>query len=291
MDQRWYPAVIVVALVAAMFYALHADLSPPAAPSGHGERPQQAQQERPAAGNQGGESKTIFSGVTLLDLAELVLAGSTVGLWIVTGRSVRVAERSLVDVERALIIAARFDVHQIVRANRAIGYRVTVIFVNSGRTPALRLRGNFDLVVFPGEPVPDFAYPDRAAPDDAFGTTGPQVPVLFHLEIVTEDLVDVREGRKVALIYGWVEYDDLFSSTRRRRTEACFKIEVIGDIHRIRPADEPIGATPSVLAFANYGGRYNAIDEYCLYEPGQTPVDDGSLPAPRQPPPISEDAV
>jgi hypothetical protein len=207
------------------------------------------------------------------------------------GDSARIAERALTDVERALILAVRFDVNQMVRANRAFGYRVTVIFVNSGRTPALRLRGNFNLVVFPSEPMPDFAYPDRAAPEDAFGTTGPQVPVLFHLEIVTEDLVDVREGRKIALIYGWVEYDDVFSSTRRRRTEACLRIEVVGDIHRIRPADEPIGATPSVLAFANYRGRYNAIDEYCLYEPGQTPVDDGSLPALRQPPPISEDAV
>jgi hypothetical protein len=30
MDEKWYPAVIVLAILGAMFYALHADLSRPA---------------------------------------------------------------------------------------------------------------------------------------------------------------------------------------------------------------------------------------------------------------------
>ena len=52
-----------------------------------------------------------------------ILAGSTVGLWSVTRRSVRIAEQSLIDVERALVIITDVSVSGLVRENRILDIR------------------------------------------------------------------------------------------------------------------------------------------------------------------------
>jgi hypothetical protein len=235
MHERWYPAIIVAALVAAMFYALHADLSSPSSPSRQAERAQQAQQERPQGNNQNRESKTIFSGVTVLDLAELVLAASTVGLWIVTGRSVRIAERSLVDVERALVVVTDVSVSSLIRTNRIFGYRMTIMLTNTGRTVGTRLITNANVVVFDGDdsvPV-DFRYPDRSEPSRNLGLVGPSVKLPIPLDIALQDIVDVQQKQKTGIIYGWAEYNDIFTGSIRRRTEFCARIEVVGDPRRM----------------------------------------------------------
>src|SRR3954469_16453430 len=81
-------------------------------PPSYAQRANQTKTEGASPGNQGTESQPLFVGVTLLDLATLILAGSTVGLWIVTGKSVKIAERALIDVERPYIFVV--DVRNII---------------------------------------------------------------------------------------------------------------------------------------------------------------------------------
>jgi hypothetical protein len=71
MGERWYPAVIVAAVLAAMFYALHAHLSPPFEPTAQTTPAHQTARERPTLSDQAAENKTIFTGITLLDVADV----------------------------------------------------------------------------------------------------------------------------------------------------------------------------------------------------------------------------
>lgn len=278
--ERWYPAAVVAALIGGIFYALHADLPPRTFSAGDYPYSQNVGQVYRGNEDQRGANETVFSGIRLIDIAELVLAVSTVGLWAVTRRSVIFAERSLVDVERAFITAKAFGVHPIVHSNRPIGYRISAVFTNTGRTPALRTVAHFNIVAFEGGPPAGFDFPDRPPRDDVASTTGPNVDLIFPLDIAIEELDDIRDGKKVGLIYGWIEYCDVFAN--RRRMEASMQIEIVGDYHRMRDRNEPPGATASVLGFRSYG-KYNGIDQYCVHQPGQTPLDKGGLPPPRQP--------
>jgi len=225
MVERWYPAVIVAALIAAMFYALHADLSPPATPPAQAERSYQAGQEGYTRGNQAAESKTIFSGITVLDIATLILAGSTVALWIVTRRNVNIAERALIDVERAFVAVRDLSVNTITYGdtNVVAAFNIPINIINSGRTPAKKYISNHTVVIFDQIP-PDFRFPDRNQDKKGDSVLGPQTLSFLPADLAIQDAVAIHEKRKVGLIYGWLEYDDIFDASQRHRTEFCFQI-------------------------------------------------------------------
>jgi hypothetical protein len=194
-------------------------------------------------------------------------------------RSAEVAERSLVQLQRALVVPTNFVVTTIVnRQNRIIGYMVTAHFQNTGNTPAKRFTGTANTYVLEGTLPEDFRYPDRVAADPAHGTVGPRVIVPYPISIAIQDIVDIQQGRKKGFMYGWVEYSDIFESTKRRRTEFCVRIEVNGDPTVLQPAQ----GGPSVLGIGVHG-KYNSTDEDCVYQPGERPPV-GDLPPPTQPP-------
>jgi hypothetical protein len=147
---------------------------------------------------------------------------------------------------------------------------------------------NSNVVVFDSAMPKDFRYPDRIEADQPAGVVGPNVPVVFPLDIAIADIVDIQNSRKSGYLYGWAEYDDIFPDTPRRRTEFCMLIDVFGDPHHI-PAER---GGPSVLGFVARG-PYNGTDDECFYKPGQgVPVARaGELPAMTQPPPMDETTV
>jgi hypothetical protein len=203
--------------------------------------------------------------------------------------SIRIAERALVDVERALIVGMKVETTGLMRDQRVIGHRFTILFVNTGRTPARRVTSNANLVVFDGEDsVPmDFGYPDRIPASDNQGILGMGIPLPIPLDIAIQDLVDIQQKRKTGIVYGWIEYDDIFVDSYHRRTEFCARIEVVGDPYLI---SDRVGG-PSMFGFAVYG-KYNGTDEDCFYKPGQVPVAEfDELPPVTQPPPPGTRAV
>src|SRR5215216_741345 len=76
-------------------------------------------------------------------------------------QSADIAERSLVELQRALMIISKFTINQLGRGKSIIGYRITAEFVNAGNTAAKRFSGTANIVVFDGGLPDDFKFPDR----------------------------------------------------------------------------------------------------------------------------------
>src|SRR5262245_62696791 len=115
----------------------------------------------------------------------------------------------------------------------------------------------------------------QAIAQNAFSAPRHKIPV--PVDIAVQDLLDIMNRKMRGFIYGWVEYDDVFTSSARRRTEFYVEIEIIGN-----PVVMPSKGAPAPLGFAVYE-KYNGIDEDCFYRPGEKPPL-GGLPEPTQPP-------
>jgi hypothetical protein len=192
-------------------------------------------------------------------------------------KSAAASARAVIDIQRALIVPTQFHSTAIVRNDRVIAYRIAAVFENTGTTVARRFTGTANVVMWKGPLPEDFKYPDRmeAIAPNAF--VAPRLKIPFPVDIAIQDLLDIMNKKMRGFIYGWVEYDDVFTSSARRRTEFCVEIEIIGN-----PLVVPSKGAPAPLGFAGYG-RYNATDEDCFYKPGQKPPV-GGLPEPTQPP-------
>jgi hypothetical protein len=201
------------------------ELTQPAAPSGHREHHQTSDASAQHKDNQGREPETLWQKIAsepvafttlCLTAVTAILAVSTVGLWIVTARggqrqsldmqkSISIAERALFDVERALIVGETVGVSQLVRSGRVIAYRMNMMFINTGRTPAKRVRSNGNVAVFDGENVPDgFRYPDRQAAPRSSGVLGPGIRTPIPLDIAIQDIVGIMGKSRVG-IYLWMD--------------------------------------------------------------------------------------
>jgi hypothetical protein len=140
--------------------------------------------------------------------------------------------------------------------------------VNKGRTVAKRLHGNFNVVVFPGNIPSDFRFPDtKRATVVTYSVLAPEVIHQYETRVPIELVVSIMNGAD-ALLYGWLEYGDIFTTTVRRRTEICVRIEIRGD-PLSREFEQQDG--PPVFNFPPYG-PYNSIDGDCFYKPGQVPM-------------------
>ena len=192
-------------------------------------------------------------------------------------KSAAASARAVVDIQRALIVPTQFHSTAIVRNDQVIAYRIAAVFENTGTTVARRFTGTANIVTWKGPLPEDFKYPDRmeAIAPNAF--VAPRLKIPFPVDIAIQDLLDIMNKKMRGFIYGWVEYDDVFTSSARRRTEFCVEIEIIGN-----PLVMPSKGAPAPLGFAGHG-RYNATDEDCFYKPGQKPPV-GGLPEPTQPP-------
>jgi hypothetical protein len=215
-----------------------------------------------------------------------VLAGSTIGLWIVTWRS---GIRQSKDMERATTVAtdatkaaitsnqiavtnaeqqlrayvtardmslrthrrpAQMGAHGVVEG--AIHtYELAAILHNGGQTPATNVVINVSCQRMTSPLADTFGFPDSTL--FGYGVIGPKgeqhTP---SIRISAADLEDILAGTD-CYFWGWVEYDDIFEGTLRHRTEFCFRIERI----RLPITNELfIGFYPH--------SRYNAVDQRCL---------------------------
>jgi len=174
-----------------------------------------------------------------------------------------------------------FVLSTIAQNGTIIDYRLHINVLNSGRTVAKNYVSHVNFAVFDAIPE-NLRFPDR--PHDKLNKNiiGPQSRTYFQVDLFIQDAIATYEGRKKPLIYGWIEYDDIFPQNARHRCEFCMAIEVFAD-PRFAPRVEQGKAIP-IVTISPYGG-YNAYDDDCLYRPGKTPIaEEGELPPLTLPP-------
>jgi hypothetical protein len=202
-------------------------------------------------------------------------------------RSADVAEHSLTIVERAFITISDISITTIAQHRTIIDHRIHINVINPGRTPAKNYASQTNLVVLDDIPD-DFRFADRPHEELPKTVVGPQSRTYILVDFFIQDAIATYQKNKKTLIYGWIEYDDIFPHTGTHRTEFCIAVEVFAD-----PRETPeviYGKSIPIMTLRPYG-RYNAYDDDCLYRPGQTPVArEGELPPLTQPPTVSPPA-
>jgi hypothetical protein len=106
-------------------------------------------------------------------------------------------------------------------------YEFSVILKNGGQTPAINLRTNISLRRFQGEVPADFNFPDSDL--FGYGLIGPQLEWRTRYNAASAGLIE--EIGPPMLLWGWVEYDDIFTSHRAAavRSGDAPKLRLTGD--------------------------------------------------------------
>jgi hypothetical protein len=224
-----------------------------------------------------------------------VLAVSTIGLWWVTWRgSVRQSRdmqatldhsrESLLAIERAFVAFSHIDITTISQHNIIIDYRFRLHITNSGRTAARNYAAQVNLALFDTIPN-EFRFADRLHDEPAKSVIGPQTRTFLQVDFFIQDALATFEKKKIPLIWGWIEYDDIFPNSPRRRTEFCMIVEVFADPRHTPQVLQ--GNAVSILS-ARPWERYNGHDDDCLYRPGETPIATEGELLPLTPPPENQ---
>jgi hypothetical protein len=130
-------------------------------------------------------------------------------------------------------------------------YEFCVILKNGGQTPAINVRTNINLQRFDGDVPPDFDFPSSEL--FGYGLIGPRVE--WRTRYYDASAALIEEIGPAVLLWGWIEYDDIFVTMGgiKNRTEFCFRVER----RRLPVTNELwIGFIPH--------DRFNAADADCL---------------------------
>jgi hypothetical protein len=183
-----------------------------------------------------------------------------------TENSVEVAKTALRDTERAFVylktIEVRFErAPPWMRVNgrevdgRVLSFSLTPVWANSGKTPAMKMLLNVETEVFPCPEAPDkIGFQDDGTP--RHGVLGPTTEMMVAPKPVTGDVLErLKSGQGSLLIWGWVDYNDVFPDTARHRTEFCLEIKI------------KIQADGSPLMGMQVYRRFNGFDGECFNPP------------------------
>jgi hypothetical protein len=177
-------------------------------------------------------------------------------------KSANIAETAMTSSERAFVYLDTFRwVSHLGLSNNRYSWTIVPIWINTGNTPTRQL--NIDVCYDLREtPLPDdFSFPDHRAEQTILvmirprGGTAGSIPY----EILGEDLIAVRDGKKYFYVWGSAEYYDVFENTEKHITRFCaFIREVTGD--PTQAWDEKIN--PVGIVFKMHD-RHNCADEDC----------------------------
>ncbi len=232
-----------------------------------------------------------------------VLGASTIGLWWVTWRgsvrqsrdmeasiatakrSANIAERALTVVERAFCAVSDFSNNTISIRGQLSFFATRIRIANSGSTAAISYIGRVNVVAI--ENIPDgFRFADRPGGRRSHSVITPRSETYLPADIAIQDAIAAFERRKRILIYGWLEYNDIFENTPRHRTEFCFEIEFFTD-PRVPVQILQGQQTIPIFNILPYE-QYNGCDDGCHYKPGETPeANSGELPEMTIPPGVT----
>lgn len=137
---------------------------------------------------------------------------------------------------------------------KPISWKVIATFENSGTTPPRNLRYNIFGVIVPADSIRTLRFePMHEIAKSGF--VGPRASIDIHA-------ADVREvpARNKSLVWGWIEYGDVFSPSDRHRTEFCFEFGCGALV------DLDNGSTTLLPEFVMHE-RHNGMDEDCVHKP------------------------
>jgi hypothetical protein len=179
-----------------------------------------------------------------------------------------VAKSALIDTERAFIFCAKQTLSMpdepYTPDSRCI---IQIEWSNKGKTWT---KHGLQYVSWRGPEAPiDLTYDfpnlgDNPTPGRIFigpGGTAFGGPIL----IPPFNIIEALERRRHLYVWGWIEYDDIFSNTPRHRTEFCFEVIPI-----LRPSELPDGQR-SVVATFQYFQSHNGAHDDCI-----KPIETGS---------------
>jgi hypothetical protein len=137
------------------------------------------------------------------------------------------------------------------------GWNFITRWENGGNTPAKNRVTHVQWGIFEQPLGFDFEFPDLGDVVSDGSIIGPKALMHSHTEIPVEIFDEVRSSGAHVYMWGWTDYNDVFSRTKRHRTEFCLNIMVHGDVR----------AEACQFSIAQQG-RHNGFDEQCLREPG-----------------------
>ena len=141
-------------------------------------------------------------------------------------------------------------------------WRISLIWKNSGQTPARNIRAWLSADVFDKGSTPEsIGCADLGTFETTASPLGPGQTFPARLPVLLEKFVAVWQGQKDFYYWGWVEYDS-FAGDVRRRTETCVRLFPMRDPTRTDCLWNDVVAT-----------RFNAIDDECVHKPKTNPND------------------
>ena len=135
-----------------------------------------------------------------------------------------------------------------------MNFDVVIVWENCGATPARRCRSRINSNFFKNAIPKDFDYADSEGDDlvTELSYIGPGQIIQSSARVSVVDAQAVARQEKSLFVWGWIEYDDIFENTPRRRTEVCIRVGISVDCS---------GCLPMVI------GPFNGSDDDCLHKP------------------------
>jgi hypothetical protein len=133
---------------------------------------------------------------------------------------------------------------------------------NSGSTAAVHVWVQVNIEIRDDDLPENFGFPNRWEPGESKKRHPMFIPprgsTMGSPRTIPSGIVAlVFSGAKKVFIYGWCDYNDVFLSSKRRRTEFCMEMKVTAlDIYTGK----------GTIRFGNYG-KYNGIDTSCYCKP------------------------
>ncbi len=188
-----------------------------------------------------------------------LLVVATVGLVLATAGLIWTAFRQeghFKRTERAFVFLSRWDKQPVVgHDNQIRAWRVYPVFNNSGTTPARKAQLTICFENMKTEMPDNFSFETN--------DTKRMIPVIIgpngnvRTSGVEYDLIDIEhflKGTEFAYIWGWVDYNDVFSGTERHRLEFCYQVAIDPTI----PFNNPERVV--VMSYK----KHNGSDDECL---------------------------
>jgi hypothetical protein len=199
----------------------------------------------------------------------LLLATLFQGAWMVgatraSDRTANLVNEGLISAQRAYVFLREFNVATTKNPLNDEIQTCTIqpIWENTGTTPTRNGRGHVNWKYFDRSVPADFDFADfdelgnRVLSYDSYKPliVGPRATALSPIiSIEPAILRQVRDLQGKLLIWGWAEYDEVFSDAKRHRTEFAYLVVVSGS-----PA--------SHVGFSQFK-LHNGVDEDCTKKP------------------------
>ncbi|MBV6489616.1 MAG: hypothetical protein KJZ73_06410 [Pseudorhodoplanes sp.] len=210
-----------------------------------------------------------MTGFALFLVLTLTFQGLIQGAWmrrllLSSEHSALVVNEALISAQRAYVFLREFRLNLIKNPlNEEIQIcTIQPIWENTGATPTRGGRSQVNWKFFERSVPAEFDFPDfdevgnRILSYDDYKPliVGPKATALAPLiDIEPGVLRQVRDLQGRLLIWGWVEYDEVFTDAGRHRTEFCYQVAVTG-------------SPMSWVGFTQYRA-FNGVDDDCMKEP------------------------